>query len=53
MKFQGCLCEYCVNIAFKQETINKLCNETELKELKLENKFECLKKRQFAQQKMN
>ena len=42
-KFQGCLCEYCVNIEFELETLNKHCNQTDFKELKLENKFQCLK----------
>ncbi|WAR08763.1 hypothetical protein MAR_018721, partial [Mya arenaria] len=42
-KFQSCLCEYCVNVEFKLEALNKICNAEDLKELKIENKFDCLK----------
>ena len=42
-KFQSCLCEYCVNIVFKLESLNKLSTEANMKDLQFDNKFSCLK----------
>lgn len=43
-KFRTCLCEYCLNIHFKIESFNKMCNDHNLKEIKLEDKYDCVRK---------
>ncbi|WAR17871.1 LOW QUALITY PROTEIN: hypothetical protein MAR_032465 [Mya arenaria] len=43
-KFRTCLCEYCLNIEFKLEAINRACSGENLKHLKLKDKFESIEK---------
>ena len=41
-KFNSCLCEYCLNVQFKMETINKACTSLKKEKLKLDNKYHCV-----------
>lgn len=42
-KFRTCLCEYCLNIEFKLESINRTCELENQKHLKLNDRFDCVK----------
>lgn len=43
-KFRTCLCEYCLNVEFKVDVLNRVCGNNNLKQLKLEDKYDCVQK---------
>lgn len=43
-KFRTCLCEYCYNVKFKLEAINRACSGAKFTHLKLKDKFESIEK---------